>query len=204
MQSKKLTLMALLSATVLFASSAAQAERPDGAGKQQGTEVEESFMQRWFGWGKPPANRQEVEKEPTTKVEREQKRVNKGQNRSDSTFSQSERSSIADYYRSENAQHGSGDSKQHKKKKLPPGLQKKLERGGELPPGWQTKVTRGEVLDEELLSHAQPLPDDLRNSLPILQDGTEMRRIGDKIVRIMEGNGTVLDVIDLADTALRR
>ena len=204
MQSKKLTLMALLSATVLFASSATQAEQPDGAGKQQGTEVEESFMQRWFGWGKRPAERQEIEKEHATKAEREQKRIDKGKNRPDSTFSQSERSSIADYYRSENAQHGGGNSKQHKKKKLPPGLQKKLERGGELPPGWQTKVNRGEVLDAELLRHAQPLPDELRNSLPILQDGTEMRRIGDKIVRIMEGNGTVLDVIDLADTALRR
>ncbi len=34
-----------------------------------------------------------------------------------------------------------------KKKSLPPGLAKKLARGGTLPPGWQMKVARGEVID---------------------------------------------------------
>lgn len=202
MQSKELTLLILLSATVLFASSATQAERPDGVGKQQGTEVTESFMQRWFGWGKRAAESDGHRDEP---VERpNQSKIDKPKNNVDQTFNESERSSIADYYRRENVQRAGGSSNQQRKKKLPPGLRKKLERGGVLPPGWQMKVNRGEVLGAELLRHAQPLPDDLRNSLPILQNGTEMRRIGDKIVRIMEGDGTVLDVFDLADIALRR
>ncbi len=34
-----------------------------------------------------------------------------------------------------------------KRKSLPPGLAKKLARGGTLPPGWQMKVARGEVMD---------------------------------------------------------
>lgn len=204
MQDKKTSHILLLSAVLMFAGGAAQADNSEDTGKQQGSEASESFMQRWFGWGKRPAERQNVEKVRATKSEREHTKADKGKNRPDSTFSQSERSSIVDYYRDENRRRGGGDSNEHKKKKLPPGLQKKLERGGELPPGWQTKVNRGEVLDAELLRHAQPLPGDLRNRLPMLQDGTEMRRIGDKIVRIMEGNGTVLDVIDLADTTLRR
>ena len=39
-----------------------------------------------------------------------------------------------------------GSGRNRPKKKLPPGLMKKLERGGELSPGWQKKVARGEVL----------------------------------------------------------
>ena len=202
MRTKKLTLLALLSTAVLFTSSATQAERPEGAGKQPGTEVEQSFMQRWFGWGKRAEENDDRRDEPAK--ENKKPKTSKAKHKTDQTFNETERSLITDYYRNENTHRGSGNGTQSKKKKLPPGLQKKLERGGELPPGWQMKVNRGEVLDAELLSHAQPLPDDLRNRLPILQDGTELRRIGDNIVRIMEGNGTVLDVIDLADTALRR
>lgn len=119
-------------------------------------------------------------------------------------FSDSERSSIYNYYRHQNPEQAGG--KHHKKekhKKLPPGLQKKLQRGGELPPGWQAKVSRGEVLDAGLLSHTRPLPGDLSRRLPVLRSGEEMLRIGDKVIRVLEGNGTVLDVIDLADVALR-
>jgi hypothetical protein len=85
---------------------------------------------------------------------------------------------------------------------LPPGLQKKLARGGKLPPGWQNKVARGEVLDSEILRHSELLPYELTRNLPELRDGEEIRRVGDKVVRVLEGNGTVIDVIDLADIAL--
>src|SRR4051812_7599709 len=45
-----------------------------------------------------------------------------------------EREVIKTYVKSEHARGGKG---------LPPGLQKKLARGGQLPPGWQNKVTVG-------------------------------------------------------------
>jgi hypothetical protein len=202
MRNKKLTLLALLSTAFLFTGSATQAERREGAGKQPGTEVEQSFMQRWFGWGERAEENDGQLDNPAK--ENKKASTSKSKHNADQTFNESERSLITDYYRNENAHRGGDNGTQSKKKELPPGLQKKLERGGELPPGWQMKVNRDEVLDAELLSHAQPLPDALRSSLPLLQDGTELRRIGDKIIRIMEGNGTVLDVIDLADTALRR
>jgi hypothetical protein len=67
-------------------------------------------------------------------------------------FNDAERSRILEYYkhhRDDELVEGTGSAKKSKKKKLPPGLQKKLARGGELPPGWQTKVRRGEVLDAD-------------------------------------------------------
>ncbi|MEO1896979.1 MAG: hypothetical protein ABGX36_04080 [Cycloclasticus sp.] len=86
---------------------------------------------------------------------------------------------------------------------MPPGLQKKLARGGQLPPGWQTKVARGEVLDGDILRHSELIPYELSSRLPALRDGEAIRRVGDKVVRVLEGNGTVIDVIDLADVLLR-
>ena len=53
-------------------------------------------------------------------------------------------------YRYDDDNDESGRDKPKKQKSLPPGLQKKLARGGELPPGWQKKVARGEVLDMAL------------------------------------------------------
>lgn len=137
---------------------------------------------------------------------KEEKHKHKHQHNSpQGLFSGSERSSVYNYYRHQNSEHAGGKhpNKKEKHKKLSHGLQKKLQRGGELPPGWQTKVNRGEVLDAELLRYARPLPDDLSRRLPALRSGEEMLRIGDKVVRVLEGNGTVLDVIDLADAVLR-
>ncbi|MBV1788584.1 hypothetical protein KQ940_11010 [Marinobacterium sp. D7] len=94
------------------------------------------------------------------------------------------------------------ESEAKRYKSLPPGLRKKLERGGELPPGWRDKLVRGEVIDPEVYRHAEHLPSDLLNRLTGRQDGIELLRVGDRIVRVMEGRGTVVDVIDLTDRAL--
>lgn len=93
-------------------------------------------------------------------------------------------------------------SDQHRYKSLPPGLRKKLQRGGELPPGWRDKLVQGRVIDADLYRHAEHLPSDLLNRLTGRQDGIELLRVGDRIVRVMEGRGTILDVIDLSDRAL--
>lgn len=120
-------------------------------------------------------------------------------------FSDVERSNIRHYYRraAENKNEHQGKNKQPKQKQLPYGLQKKLARGGQLPPGWQNKVRRGEVLDANILSRSLGLPDELTRRLPAHEDGIVIRRVGDKVVRVLEGKGTVLDVIDLADIVLR-
>jgi len=91
---------------------------------------------------------------------------------------------------------GHGRDKPKKKKKLPPGLKKKLERGGELPPGWQKKVARGEVLDEDLYGRSSPLPQDLLRRLST-KKGTELRLLDDRVVRIMDGTRAIMDILQV-------
>lgn len=88
-----------------------------------------------------------------------------------------------------------------KKKSLPPGLQKKVDRGGQLPPGWQKKVARGEVLDGELYSTSYSLPYGLSNRLPQQPAGTELRRIGDDIVRLQNATREILDVFKVTTSS---
>ncbi len=96
--------------------------------------------------------------------------------------------------------HDAKMSKKHKQKSLPPGLRKKLERGGELPPGWQQKVARGEVLEEDIyLNHSRSLPAEILRRLPSSPDGTSIKQIDDRIVRVMDATRTVLDVFYLAN-----
>jgi hypothetical protein len=102
---------------------------------------------------------------------------------------------IRDYYREHPEQTPGG--KTQKKKKLPPGLQKKLARGGELPPGWQKKVERGEVLDAEVYEHAQPVPVDLARRLPPQPQGTIIVTVEGKLMRLIEATRTILDVFDI-------
>jgi hypothetical protein len=84
-----------------------------------------------------------------------------------------------------------------KKKALPPGLKKKLARGGDLPPGWQKKIIRGEVLDAEVYKYAVNVPYDLIKRLPPQPKGTALLKVEGKIVRLLEASGTILDVFDI-------
>jgi len=90
-----------------------------------------------------------------------------------------------------------GRDKRKKKKNLPPGLQKKLERGGELPPGWRKKVARGEVLDTALYRQSRPLPEELLNHLATSPQGTELRLLEDHVVRILDDTQLILDVLSV-------
>lgn len=117
-------------------------------------------------------------------------------------FTKEESSILNDYLRdrvlgkrdTENEYKGKKKHKD-KKKKLPPGLRKKVERGGELPPGWQKKVARGEVLDEDLYLASQGLPQDIIDLLPTGPVDTSIRRIDDRVVRVMDATGVILDVL---------
>ncbi len=102
---------------------------------------------------------------------------------------------IRDYYRAHPEQ--PPEPAPAKKKKLPPGLRKKVERGGELPPGWQKKVARGEVMDPVVYEHARPLPPVLVKTLPPPPPGTVIVTVEGKAVRLLEATRTILDVFDL-------
>jgi hypothetical protein len=84
-----------------------------------------------------------------------------------------------------------------KPKSLPPGLRKKVARGGELPPGWQMKIVRGEVLSEDIYQQATPLPVELTRKLPPAQDGTVLVKVEGKVIRLYEATRTILDVFDI-------
>lgn len=96
-----------------------------------------------------------------------------------------------------------GEGNQGVSKRLPSGLAKKLQRGGELPPGWQMKFQRGEVVDAETYRRAEKLPTELLSRITGREDAGELLQVGDRILRVSEGRGTILDVIDLTDRATR-
>ncbi|MES9899471.1 MAG: hypothetical protein ABW148_10655 [Sedimenticola sp.] len=126
---------------------------------------------------------------------------------SDRLFTKTERSILREYLRNrgieEEYDDNGGDkkykNKKHKKtkkqKSLPPGLQKKVARGGQLPPGWQKKVARGEVLEADLYAASRGLPRDILDRLPQSPDGTSIRHVEDRVVRIIDATGLILDVL---------
>ncbi|MDX1804243.1 MAG: hypothetical protein R3292_09180 [Alcanivorax sp.] len=77
---------------------------------------------------------------------------------------------------------------------LPPGLQKKVARGGALPPGWQKKVQVGQRLPDDIYHAGYRLPanDDIRH----IQGVTDMV-IDNEVVRVLDATQTIVDVFGL-------
>jgi hypothetical protein len=122
-------------------------------------------------------------------------------------FSEVERKLILDYYQ---GRYGSIDRKDHdgdryggaksgkkndkpargkgKSKGLPPGIAKKLERGGELPPGIAKKR----------------LPDDLETRLPPVRAGYERAEIDGEIVLIEIASQQIADVLRRSAATMSR
>lgn len=115
-------------------------------------------------------------------------------------FSAHEHDVIREYY----ADHSEKGHKGGKVKDLPPGLQKKLDRGGDLPPGWQRKLERGDVVDREVRAASHPIPEQLAERLPYDAATEEIIRVQDKVIRMSKGEGTIIDVIDIADVLVGR
>ena len=80
---------------------------------------------------------------------------------------------------------------------LPPGLQKKVARGGTLPPGWEKRLQKGEVIDDEVYQHAGPVPESISVRLPPMPEGAIEVKIEGKVVRLIEATRTILDVFDI-------
>jgi len=83
-----------------------------------------------------------------------------------------------------------------KAKSLPPGLAKKVARGGRLPPGWEKKLVKGEVVPEPVLKECHPLPKEIVIKLPVPPPETILRAIEGRIVRLHEKTWEILDVFD--------
>lgn len=103
------------------------------------------------------------------------------------TFTSQEREAIKAYAKSCGT-----DAK--KAKSLPPGLQKKVDRGGSLPPGWQKKLTAGEIMPVEVFKIGSPLPKELK--LPSQPLGVITIAVDGKIVRLAEKTREILDILE--------
>ena len=88
------------------------------------------------------------------------------------------------------------NNKHKKHKSLPPGLAKKVARGGDLPPGWQKKIAKGEVLDVEVYRNAVPVSKEVRLKYPASKTGTKLLKIENKIIRVMDATRTIIDVFE--------
>ena len=91
-------------------------------------------------------------------------------------------------------EHGHGKSHGHKnknkKKRLPPGLQKKVDRGQALPPGWQKKVARGQVLDARVYRMGRVI-------IPVDQYGAVSILVDNKVIRVIQATREILDVFNV-------
>lgn len=106
-------------------------------------------------------------------------------------FSEDERQAVHSYcerYGRPEGKHG---------RPLPPGLAKKLARGGQLPPGWREKCRPGQVMPPEVYQECRPLPRELQVTLPAPPVGTITVAVGGKVVRLMEATREILDVFDV-------
>lgn len=81
-------------------------------------------------------------------------------------------------------------AKNDKEKKLPPGLEKKVESGKSLPPGWQKKLAVGETLDEGVYKHGKIVATDSDKGLIMISAEGKLIKVIEntrEIIEIMEG-----------------
>lgn len=83
---------------------------------------------------------------------------------------------------------GLTEAKSEKDQDLPPGLQKKVARGGELPPGWQKKLAVGESLDQEIYDSAEVL-------MPVDNHGLITITVEGRIVRLIHATREIVEIL---------
>ncbi len=76
-----------------------------------------------------------------------------------------------------------------KTKTLPPGLQKKYDRGGydALPPGWQKKLAEGDHLSPEMYRLSRILT-------PVNERGEQLIRLDDRTMRVIQATGEIVRI----------
>jgi hypothetical protein len=108
-------------------------------------------------------------------------------------FSDEERQTIQGYAERYNALPGKHE------RRLPPGLAKKVARGGTLPPGWEKKCVVGETMPTEVYSECHALPAELVVKLPPPPEPalTVTVAVEGKVVRLLKATHEILDVFDV-------
>jgi hypothetical protein len=77
---------------------------------------------------------------------------------------------------------------------LPPGLEKKADKGQSLPPGWQKKLAKGSILDASVFAHAKKIKPEKYEFSPD-PDGMITVKVEGKIVRLMEATHEIIDIL---------
>jgi len=84
-------------------------------------------------------------------------------------------------------------------RRLPPGLAKKVARGGNLPPGWEKKCVPGEIMPAQVYAECHPLPPDSVVKLPPPPEPslTVTVAVQGRVVRLIKATLEILDVFDV-------
>ncbi len=80
------------------------------------------------------------------------------------------------------------DKDKHDHKSLPPGLEKKVDNGGDLPPGWQKKLRRGDILDRDIYRRGKVIK-------PLGRDGLISIEVDGSIIRLIDDTREIVDII---------
>jgi len=73
-------------------------------------------------------------------------------------------------------------------KSLPPGLEKKMERGQQLPPGWEKKLEVGKPIEKEVYEQSKVV-------VPVDDKGLLTIEVGGKLVRLYEATHEVVEIL---------
>ncbi|ABM02805.1 hypothetical protein Ping_0964 [Psychromonas ingrahamii 37] len=79
------------------------------------------------------------------------------------------------------------EAKSDHEKSLPPGLQKKVARGGSLPPGWQKKLAVGEKLERQVYDSADIV-------FPVDDQGIITIKVEGRVIRLIKES---LDIVEI-------
>ncbi|NVK11435.1 MAG: hypothetical protein HWD83_05500 [Gammaproteobacteria bacterium] len=71
--------------------------------------------------------------------------------------------------------------------RLPPGLEKKKERGKALPPGWANRVEVGQRLEDDIYIHGEIV-------VPVGANGEITIEVGGHLIRLLERTREVLEM----------
>jgi hypothetical protein len=149
-----------------------------------------TWLERLFGAKEQGDKNEAIESsdESVEQAKAEKKKAKAEHATKEEKFSDEEREVLAGW------QNGNASWKKSNKP-LAPGLKKKLERGGELPAGWEKKLAVGQVLEPDLDAQSESLPEETLKRLPKTEAGTEILRVGDEIISVIEHSREILDIL---------
>ncbi|MCE2572417.1 hypothetical protein [Motilimonas eburnea] len=84
--------------------------------------------------------------------------------------------------------HAKNDKHDKQQKVLPPGLEKKVDRGGELPPGWKKKLRRGDILDWDIYRFGHKRPGNKN-------DKYEWIDIDNDTIKVIKNTREIVDIL---------